>query len=234
MSAPLFRNRSGALYSSDTLDDDFRDIRRMELGPEESRTLADFRRSGTQEAFAGDAMPADVSHAMGNTVATSNVLFATYHHLPVEGARGPDRGAPDAPGAGPDHAAGARSEGPRGNRMRPKSRNTSARKVGTAGPHPAKSVIYGGSDGARTRDLRRDGPTNYPAISRLVPTFCPSKTTEFRRRVGTLFFYDLHQGRLVPRSAAGRSPPAMQPPPQKRKPRHCDQQCRGATNVPHA
>jgi hypothetical protein len=45
-------------------------------------------------------------------------------------------------------------------------------------------------------------PTNYPAISRLVPTFCPSKTTEFRRRVGTLFFYDLHQGRLVPRSAA--------------------------------
>jgi hypothetical protein len=77
--APIFRNRSGAPYSSDTLGDDFRDIRHMELGSEESRTLADFRRSGTQEAFAGDALPADVSHAMGNTIATSNMLFATYH-----------------------------------------------------------------------------------------------------------------------------------------------------------
>jgi hypothetical protein len=39
-----------------------------------------------------------------------------------------------------------------------KSRNTSARKVGTAPPFPAKSLIYGGSDGTRTRDLRRDSP----------------------------------------------------------------------------
>jgi hypothetical protein len=40
-----------------------------------------------------------------------------------------------------------------------KSRNATARKVGTAGTDPAKSLIYGGSDGARTRDLRRDRPT---------------------------------------------------------------------------
>ena len=73
--APIFRNRSGTPYSSDTLGDDFRDIRHLEFGPEEDRTLADFRRSGTQEAFAGDAKPADVSHAMGN-IATSNMLFA--------------------------------------------------------------------------------------------------------------------------------------------------------------
>jgi len=41
--------------------------------------LADSRRSGAQEAFVGDAQPADVSHAMGDTIATSNMLFATYN-----------------------------------------------------------------------------------------------------------------------------------------------------------
>jgi hypothetical protein len=61
----VFRNRSGAPYSSDTPGDDFR--RHAEFGPTENRTLADFRRSGAQEAFAGDAKPADVSHAMADT-----------------------------------------------------------------------------------------------------------------------------------------------------------------------
>ena len=77
--APIFRNRSGARYSSDTLGDGFRDIRHMVFGAEETRTLADFRRSRAQAAFAGDAPPADVSHAIGNTIATSNMLFATYN-----------------------------------------------------------------------------------------------------------------------------------------------------------
>jgi hypothetical protein len=85
--APIFRNRSGAPYSSDTLGDDFRDIRHLAFGPAESRTLADFRRSGTQEAFAGDAKPADVSHAMGNTIATSNMLFATYNPVNIVSVR---------------------------------------------------------------------------------------------------------------------------------------------------
>jgi hypothetical protein len=85
--APIFRNRSGAPYSSDTLGDDFRDIRAMEFGPEERRTLADFRPSGTQEAFAGDAKPADVAHAMGNTIATSNMLFATYNPVNLVSVR---------------------------------------------------------------------------------------------------------------------------------------------------
>ena len=44
--------------------------RHAEFGPTENRTLADFRRSGAQEAFAGDAKPADVSHAMADTIAT--------------------------------------------------------------------------------------------------------------------------------------------------------------------
>jgi hypothetical protein len=107
--APIFRNRSGAPYSSDTLGDDFRDIRHMEFGPEESRPLADFRRSGTQEAFAGDAKPADVSHAMGNTIATSNMLFATYnpvniasvrkvHEARIRGRRAPRTRPNNAPG----------------------------------------------------------------------------------------------------------------------------------------
>jgi hypothetical protein len=85
--APIFRNRSGAPYSSGTLGDDFRDIRHMEFGPDENRTLADFRRSGTQEAFAGDAQPADVSHAMGNTIATSNMPFATYNPVNIASVR---------------------------------------------------------------------------------------------------------------------------------------------------
>jgi hypothetical protein len=44
--AYIFRNRSGAPYSSDTLGDDFRDIRRLAFGDRDNRTLADFRRSG--------------------------------------------------------------------------------------------------------------------------------------------------------------------------------------------
>lgn len=83
----LFRNRSGAPYSSDTLGDDFRDVRQMVFGLGETRTLADFRRSGAQEAFAGDARPADVSHAMGNTIATSNMLFATYNPVNMASVR---------------------------------------------------------------------------------------------------------------------------------------------------
>jgi integrase len=75
--AYIFRNRSGAPYSSDTLGDDFRDVR-LVFGNRESRTLADFRRSGAVEAIAGGAMPAELAHAMGNTLTASNALFATY------------------------------------------------------------------------------------------------------------------------------------------------------------
>jgi hypothetical protein len=77
--AYIFRNRSGAPYSKDTLGDDFRDIRAAEFGPLERRMLGfDFRRSGAVEAIAGDATPAALSHAMGNTLSASNALFATY------------------------------------------------------------------------------------------------------------------------------------------------------------
>jgi len=82
--AYIFRNRSGAPYSSDTLGDDFRDIRHAEFGGHESRTLADFRRSGAVEAIAGDAPPAALAHGMGNTLSASNALFATY--VPINSA----------------------------------------------------------------------------------------------------------------------------------------------------
>ena len=38
----------------------------------------DFRRSGAVEAITGEATPAALSHAMGNTLSASNQLFATY------------------------------------------------------------------------------------------------------------------------------------------------------------
>ena len=74
----IFRTRSGTPYSKDTLGDDFRAVRSALFGEREKRTLADFRRSGAHEAIAGDATPAALAHAMGNTLSASNALFATY------------------------------------------------------------------------------------------------------------------------------------------------------------
>ncbi|EJW12604.1 hypothetical protein A33M_1887 [Rhodovulum sp. PH10] len=77
--AYIFRNRSGAPYSKDTLGDDFRDVRAAEFGRGERRTIGhDFRRSGAVEAIAGGAKAEAVAHAMGNTLSASNALFATY------------------------------------------------------------------------------------------------------------------------------------------------------------
>ncbi|QOZ52956.1 tyrosine-type recombinase/integrase [Bradyrhizobium sp. CCBAU 53338] len=83
--AYIFRNRSGQPYSKDTLGDDFRTVRAAEFGQLERRMLGhDFRRSGAVEAIAGDATPAALAHAMGNTLSVSNTLFATY--VPVNAA----------------------------------------------------------------------------------------------------------------------------------------------------
>jgi hypothetical protein len=76
--AYIFRNRSGAPYSKDTLGNDFRAVRIATFGERDKRTLADFRRSGAQEAIAGEATPAALAHAMGNTLSASNALFSTY------------------------------------------------------------------------------------------------------------------------------------------------------------
>ena len=74
----MFRNRSGRPYCKDTLGDDFRDVRAMVFGPGETRQLADFRRSGTVEALAGDVSPSSLSSKMANSISVSNRLHKTY------------------------------------------------------------------------------------------------------------------------------------------------------------
>jgi hypothetical protein len=74
-------------YSGDLLSKDFRAIRAIEFGEADNRTLADFRRSGAVEAIAGDASPAALAHAMGNTLNASNALFATYVPVNVTSLR---------------------------------------------------------------------------------------------------------------------------------------------------
>ena len=95
--APIFRTRGHGAgdgrpwrprpYSGDLLSKDFRAIRAIEFGEADNRTLADFRRSGAVEAIAGDASPAALAHAMGNTLNASNALFATYVPVNVTSLR---------------------------------------------------------------------------------------------------------------------------------------------------
>jgi hypothetical protein len=74
----IFRNRSGAPYSKDTLGDDFRAVRLDLCGPDEKRTLADFRRSATKEAHAGGARPEALAHQLGNSFDRCVTIFRTY------------------------------------------------------------------------------------------------------------------------------------------------------------
>ena len=80
--APVFRNRSGApyYYSKDTLGDDFREIRELVFGPIEKRQIADFRRSGSVEALAGEVDP----------VSASNRLHRTYGPVVLANVRDAD------------------------------------------------------------------------------------------------------------------------------------------------
>lgn len=86
--AYIFRNRSGASYSKDTLGDDFRDVRIAQFGLSERRTIGhDFRRTGAVEAIVGGSNAEALSHAMGNTLSASNALFKTYVPVNVETIR---------------------------------------------------------------------------------------------------------------------------------------------------
>jgi len=87
----IFRTRSGTPYSKDTLGDDFRDVRRAVFGECEKRTLADFRRSGAHEAIAGDAQPAALAHAMGNTLHYCPVNLTTIRSVMEARRRGRTR-----------------------------------------------------------------------------------------------------------------------------------------------
>jgi hypothetical protein len=84
--APIFRNRSGAPYSKDTLGDDFRDVREA-INPNEKRQLADMRRSGAIEGDAGGGSEADQSNKMANSIATNKRLRKTYNPVNVPSVR---------------------------------------------------------------------------------------------------------------------------------------------------
>lgn len=75
--AAIFRNRSGAVYSADTLGDDFRVVREMAF-PKDSRKLLDIRRSGAVEALAGEVDPGAMAAKMGNTIDKNRQLQETY------------------------------------------------------------------------------------------------------------------------------------------------------------
>lgn len=90
LSAPIFRNRSGAPYSKDTLGDDFRDVRRIIFGEGERRTLADFRRSGAVEALKGGATKELVGQKMANDFASSAALQKIYAPVDLAAVRAVD------------------------------------------------------------------------------------------------------------------------------------------------
>ena len=169
--AYIFRNRSGAPYSSDTLGDDFRDVRAVEFGPLERRTIGhDFRRTGAVEAITGGAKAEQVAHAMGNTLSASNALFATY--VPVNVTTLRDVTAARRAGA-PEAAMRTKLVQKVGTRRSVESERAEPDLIS----NPDRMQIQfvdGGSDGARTRDLRRDRPAVYLGKSKTAPTFrCP-------------------------------------------------------------
>ncbi len=96
---PIFRTRGYAPgpkggkphapkpYSKNTLVDDFAFIRQLTFGPLERRQLADMRRSGTVEAFAGGASVEDVSAKMANTLSASTRLQKTYNPVNLVAVR---------------------------------------------------------------------------------------------------------------------------------------------------
>lgn len=81
--APIFRNRSGAPYSKDTLGDDFRAVR-ADMDPADKRQLADMRRSGAIEGDAGGAEVTDQTNKMANSIDINKRLRKTYN--PVNAA----------------------------------------------------------------------------------------------------------------------------------------------------
>lgn len=101
--APLFRTRhilpgprGGRTwlprpYTKDKLGKDFAAVRAAVFGDGERRQLADMRRSGTVEAFAGGAQPGAVSSKMANTLAASSRLQKVYNPVDVTTVRQVDQ-----------------------------------------------------------------------------------------------------------------------------------------------
>ncbi len=89
--APIFRNRFGRAYSKDTLGDDFRRVRTLAFGRAETRTLADFRRSGAVEAMRGGASAELIGNKLANDFASSANLQKTYAPVDLAAVREADK-----------------------------------------------------------------------------------------------------------------------------------------------
>lgn len=97
--APIFRTRGHAVgdrggkpwaprpYTKDKLSEDFRTIREAVFGPGETRTLADFRRSGAVEAIRGGVEAEQLAAKMANDLDTSKALHKTYAPVDLATAR---------------------------------------------------------------------------------------------------------------------------------------------------
>jgi hypothetical protein len=97
--APIFRNRSGRAYSKDTLGDDFRAVRAIVFGPAETRTLADFRRSGAVEGLRGGASAELIGNKLANDFASSANLQKTYAPVDLASVRQADAARQKARGS---------------------------------------------------------------------------------------------------------------------------------------
>jgi len=62
----------------------------MVFGPDESRQMADFRRSGSVEALEGAAPPEKLSSKMAYTLSASNRLHKTYGPVMLAAVRDAD------------------------------------------------------------------------------------------------------------------------------------------------
>jgi hypothetical protein len=71
---------------SNTLGDDFRDVRETLVKPDK-RQLADMRRSGAIEGDAGGGSETDQSNKMANSIATNKRLRKTYNPVNVASVR---------------------------------------------------------------------------------------------------------------------------------------------------
>ena len=75
--APIFRNQKGTAYSKDALCRSFRKVLKAEF-PGDTRKLMDFRRSGSQEAQAGDVSSLALATKLANSINQSKRLQDTY------------------------------------------------------------------------------------------------------------------------------------------------------------
>lgn len=85
----LFPLSTRRVMAISELTRDFRELCET-VFPGDMRQMRDMRRSGTVEAFAGGASPADVGTKMANSIGRSNKLFSTYNPVDLASVRRAD------------------------------------------------------------------------------------------------------------------------------------------------